>query len=811
MKIFRTLAVAMAALAVPAAMALKPGSPSVSMSFVIEDNTGKVVGTVTAPEKDSDWQALPEDTRMTVTVTRSCYSISESDIPVVTFTDMAPGQQAQFTDDAVPAWQYGNNYTYTPAAYIGDERNPFSYGGSVTPGLQFSFAYQSFKVTPAVDGKSVELTAVVPSTLSNGEPLPVPVKAMEFYRGYEGNELVTSVENPEPGATVTVTDNNPHENTTTIYMVRAVTDFGSAQTTERCFVGFDVPYSPYPIAAEYHDGGIRVYWTAPDRGANWGAIDPAETVYNVFRCWGSGENNRELIAEGIKETEYVDYGTGMEFPRAVRYEVQAANNIGPGESGYSSYDYSLIIGPEYELPFVETFDGGADKMWSYTNSSYYARMYLSDVADYGDGITVEPHSGAGLIYVNYSEYRAPSGSVNTMTSYKINLSEAATPVLSYWYYAIPGNDVYIDLQLSTDGTEFTSVSKTLISLDADAPGWKKVLIPLEGYAGKSAVFVRFVTGFSDTPSSAIIDDIVIADYRSVGAITTESDPESRTITLTWADPGSEYAPCVGFTGYVNGVSVGNVTSPWVYEAPEYDTVYRFCIEALYDGVKVADSESVTAQVKAPEVTEFTIDDYTFVVDKEQLAPTVWIKAYTGSKTFLTVTGSVYYREVAYDVTKILEGAFRGNEKVVSLVIPESITSVGVEAFAGCTKLMAATIGAGVTEIESRAFAGCSALNQVIFMPVVPPVVAADAFDGIAPDCKGTAPEGTAEAYAATAGLGGIDFGVSGITEIVIDSAARIEYYDLNGRRIDAPAPGSCVIVRLTGRDGSIRTAKIMVK
>ncbi|MDE6485047.1 MAG: leucine-rich repeat domain-containing protein [Duncaniella sp.] len=811
MKIFRALVVTLAALAVQSAVALKPGSPSVSMSFVIENNTGKVVGTLTAPVKDSDWQELPEDTRITVTVSRSCYSLSESDVPVASFSDLAPGEQVQFTDDTVPAWQYGYDYTYTPVAFIGSERNPYSYGGSVTPGLQFSFAYQSFNVTPAADGKSVALSAVVPSTLSNGEPMPVPVKAIEFYRDYTGNELVAKIENPESGSTVTATDNNPHENTTSIYMVRAVTDFGSAQTTQQCFVGFDIPYSPYPVAAEYYDGGIRVYWTAPDRGANWGTIDPAQTVYNVFRCWGSGQNNRELIAEGIKETEYVDYGTGMEFPRAVRYEVQSANNVGVGESNYSSYDYSLIIGPDYELPFVETFDGGADKMWTYTNSSNYARMYLADVADYGDGTTVQPHSGSGLIYVNYSEYRAPSGSVNTMTSYKINMSEAANPVLSYWYYAIPDNDVYIDLRLSTDGKDFTSLSKILIAPGTESPEWKKLIIPLEGYAGKETVYVRFATGFSDQASSAIIDDIVIADYRSVGTITAESNPDMRTITLTWVDPGSEYAPCTGFIGYMDGESAGNVTSPWTIEVPEYDTAYTFSIEALYDGVKVDRSEPVSAEVKAPEITEFTVDDYTFIIDKEQLAPSVKIKAYTGSKVILTIPGHVYYNEISYDVTDILDAVFRGNEKLVSVVIPETCTTVGEEAFAACNKLMGVTIGAGVTEIKARAFAGCTALNQVIFMPSVPPVVAPDAFDGIAQGCKGTAPEGSAEAYAATEGLSGIDFGVSGITEIGIESAAEAEYFDLSGRRIEAPAPGSCVIVRLTGRDGSIRTAKVMVK
>lgn len=812
MKALRTFAATIAALVAEAAVALTPGSAQVSMSFEIDGNAGKIVGTVTAPTRDSDWQALPEDTRMTVKVTRSCYSLSETDVEVATLTNLAPGEEAQFTDNATPAWQYGNEYTYTPVAYIGDEHTQWAYGASIKPGLSFYFAYNTFTATPAADAKSVELSVVVPSTLSDNQPIPVPITAIEFYRGYDAAEFVGKVENPEFGATVTYTDEHPHENASTIYLVRAVTEFGSAQTTVSCFVGFDVPYAPYPVNAEYCEDGIRVYWTAPDRGVNWGTIDPAKTVYNVYRCWGSGQDNRVLIAENISETEFVDTGEGMTAPLAVRYEVQSANNIGPGDSNYSAYDYSLIIGPDYSLPFVETFNEGSDKMWTYENSSYYARMAIAEEAEYGSGNTfVQPHSGSGLLYVNYAEYYyIPSGSTNSITSYKIDLKEATMPVLSYWYYAIPDNDVYIDAQISTNGTDFTSVSKTMIALDASEPAWKQAILPLADYAGK-VVYLRLITGFTDEASSAIIDDIALVNYAGVDAIEAESDTDARTITLTWNDPSTEYATCTGYKGYVNGESVGSVEMPWVFEAPEYDVVYTFSVEALYDGVEVAPSKEISASVEAPEITEFTVGDYVFLINKESNEPTVWVKAYTGSRTIITLPERVNNLNVSYEVTEVLEAAFKSNASVASVVIPATYTTIGEEAFADCPQLMGVTIGAGVTEIKARAFAGCPALAQVMFMPTVPPTVAADAFDGIAEGCKGTAPEGTAETYTKTPGLEGIDFGWSGITDIEIESAAKVEYFDLNGRSIDAPVRGGCTIVRLTGRDGAVRTAKINVK
>ncbi|MDE6043122.1 MAG: hypothetical protein K2G07_06215, partial [Muribaculaceae bacterium] len=68
MKALRTFVATIAALVAEAAVALTPGSAQVSMSFEIDGNAGKIVGTVTAPTRDSDWQALTEDTRRAVKV-----------------------------------------------------------------------------------------------------------------------------------------------------------------------------------------------------------------------------------------------------------------------------------------------------------------------------------------------------------------------------------------------------------------------------------------------------------------------------------------------------------------------------------------------------------------------------------------------------------------------------------------------------------------------------------------------------------------------------------------------------------------------
>lgn len=121
-------------------------------------------------------------------------------------------------------------------------------------------------------------------------------------------------------------------------------------------------------------------------------------------------------------------------------------------------------------------------------------------------------------------------------------------------------------------------------------------------------------------------------------------------------------------------------------------------------------------------TTFTVDGikYQTTSTTEVMVIRNTTNPYSGN---ITIPNTVTSSDVIYNVTSIYStstsyaddsknGAFRGCEGLTSVIIPNSITSIGESAFSGCTNLISINIPNTVTSIGSYAFSYCLNLNSV---------------------------------------------------------------------------------------------------
>lgn len=105
------------------------------------------------------------------------------------------------------------------------------------------------------------------------------------------------------------------------------------------------------------------------------------------------------------------------------------------------------------------------------------------------------------------------------------------------------------------------------------------------------------------------------------------------------------------------------------------------------------------------VSSFTIDEANAVYSSDGNL------IYTGDVLimYMGLSKDVRVRE---GTVKINDAVFMNNTVIESVVIPDSVTSIGLKAFNGCSKLKSITIGSGLKELASDAFAALPSLERI---------------------------------------------------------------------------------------------------
>ena len=155
-----------------------------------------------------------------------------------------------------------------------------------------------------------------------------------------------------------------------------------------------------------------------------------------------------------------------------------------------------------------------------------------------------------------------------------------------------------------------------------------------------------------------------------------------------------------------------------------DKTFRYKVTFPYDVTKEQTLYAKWTQNEPGEIV-FTVDGSGVLTG---------VSGLTGSNMTVEIPAEVNgiaVREIGKDV-------FRGNKNIGSLVIPDSVTTLGYRMCSGCTALREVRLPSGLTVIPDEAFDGCSSLQTVNF-PDTLKEIRSDAFCGtdltefIAPD------------------------------------------------------------------------------
>ena len=105
----------------------------------------------------------------------------------------------------------------------------------------------------------------------------------------------------------------------------------------------------------------------------------------------------------------------------------------------------------------------------------------------------------------------------------------------------------------------------------------------------------------------------------------------------------------------------------------------------------------------------TSDGFRFFYDGEQ----GYLMGYLGTETEIELPASfTAYNGTFVENYEIYESAFAYCSDLTSIIIPDSVTSIGYQAFDGCSGLTSITIPDSVTSIGGSAFWGCSSLTSI---------------------------------------------------------------------------------------------------
>lgn len=408
-------------------------------------------------------------------------------------------------------------------------------------------AVTDFQVIPAANGAAeAVLRFVCPVKSNDGKDLQ-QLSKVEVLRD---NVCIHTFTGAAPGAALEYTDKEVTDGSH-LYRVIAWSEAGKgAENTCYTFVGQDLPLAPQNVRLVDLGGALRLSWEAPGNvGINGHYVHVEGLEYTVYTSTYSGILTPYAEVKDAKSIDITDaFADGAQ--QMVYFVVRAKSPAGEGDRASSN---SLIGGAPYQLPFLESFPGGAYPVTFWMSQGYNPFRLANNISYNGDGGCMGWKSN-GFDHEGW------------MSSGKICLKGAPSPYLVFAYYALPGEEMLLKTSVIQHDGEETMVDILDFGTLEGEEGWRVHKVDLGAFNEQPFVLLQLHAAGTDILTPLYIDHIRVENImeRNLRISSLEVPAEIHT-----QHPAHCYARVenAGRTDvedytvrfYVNDVPVGEVT------------------------------------------------------------------------------------------------------------------------------------------------------------------------------------------------------------------------------------------------------------
>lgn len=467
----------------------------------------------------------------------------------------------------------------------------------VTEGPRYSApdSITDYTLTAGAEGDlSAELKFCTPTKDLKGKDVGTLTKVEILRNG----KLIHTIENPAKGAMLTYKDKSDDiANGFNKYTVVVSNASGAGRVVERdVYIGYDLPRAPQNIKlVDNFDGTALLSWDSPGiKGVNDGYVDESELTYNVFSVQGesvstfrTGVTERSLDITDVPQT-----GEQSLF----YFLLKASSSVGESKIGRSPW---IIAGSPYTLPFHEGFPGGniENGFWTRDKAGKNNIEIVNETSSDNDG---------GCL-----KFLADKcGESASISSGKIDLAQANNPNLLFSYYAVPGKDNVIQVEISKDGNAPQVVSTiNYKDLEGDE-GWRIKKVDLNNFKGARFIILT-LRGIDNNqkPTAILIDDINVRnnfDYNLDARLTAPKQVtagQSAQCLVTVRNIGDKAADDYTIDLYANNKIVATLRGETL--APEASKTFTMLYKSKVTDPEVSKLKAVVVFDKDMDKTDNT--------------------------------------------------------------------------------------------------------------------------------------------------------------------------------------------------------------